>query len=427
MAERTRSIGFNLSISYRQPLKIVRGLGQYLYDDTGRAYLDCVNNVAHVGHCHPYVVAAGQRQMAVLNTNTRYLHDIINEYALRLCATLPEPLRVCFFVNSGSEANDLALRLARTATGQFDMITVDMAYHGHTQALIEVSPYKHEGPGGKGRPPYVQKVVMPDPYRGRFKGYGVESGRAYAEDVRAAVDAIHAQGRGVAGFICESLLGCGGQIVFPDGYMAEAFAHVRAAGGVCIADEVQVGFGRVGSHFWGFQTQGVIPDIVTMGKPAGNGHPLAAVVTTPEIARKFANGMEYFNTFGGNPVSCEIGLAVLDVILVESLQENAWVVGNYLMERLAALMPRFPLIGDVRGLGLYIGVELVLDRETLAPAGEHASYIANRARDYGVLISTDGPFHNVLKIKPPIVFSRADADHLVDTLEQVLQEDAVQV
>ena len=426
LAERTRSIGFNLSISYRQPLKIVRGLGQYLYDDTGRAYLDCVNNVAHVGHCHPYVVAAGQRQMAVLNTNTRYLHDIINEYALRLCATLPDPLRVCFFVNSGSEANDLALRLARTATGQFDMITVDMAYHGHTQALIEVSPYKHEGPGGKGRPPYVQKVVMPDPYRGRFKGYSVESGRAYAEDVRAAVDAIHAQGRGVAGFICESLLGCGGQIVFPDGYMAEAFAHVRAAGGVCIADEVQVGFGRVGSHFWGFQTQGVIPDIVTMGKPAGNGHPLAAVVTTPEIARKFANGMEYFNTFGGNPVSCEIGLAVLDVILVESLQENAWVVGNYLMERLAALMPRFPLIGDVRGLGLYIGVELVLDRETLAPAGEHASYIANRARDYGVLISTDGPFHNVLKIKPPIVFSRADADHLVDTLEQVLQEDAVQ-
>lgn len=427
LVERRRRIGRNLSISYRKPLKIVRGLAQYLYDVTGRAYLDAVNNVAHVGHCHPDVVAAGQRQMAVLNTNTRYLHDAIVEYARRLSATLPPELSVFFFVNSGSEANDLALRLARTATGQQDVVTVDVAYHGHTQALIDISPYKHNGPGGKGRPPYVQKVIMPDPYRGPYTGYGVESGRRYAAHVQQAIEQIQAQGRGVAAFICESLPGCGGQIVFPQGYMAEAFRYVRAAGGVCIADEVQVGFGRVGSHFWGFQTQGVVPDIVTMGKPAGNGHPLAIVATTPEIAERFANGMEYFNTFGGNPVSCAIGLAVLDVIERECLQQNALDVGAYLREGLRRLQAHHPLIGDVRGLGLYIGVELVLDPETLEPAGEHASYVANRMRDYGVLVSTDGPFHNVLKIKPPLIFSRSDADHLLWALGEVLQDSALEL
>jgi 4-aminobutyrate aminotransferase-like enzyme len=362
----------------------------------------------------------------VLNTNTRYLHDAIVEYARRLSATLPPELSVFFFVNSGSEANDLALRLARTATGRQDVITVDVAYHGHTQALIEISPYKHDGPGGKGRPPYVQKVIMPDPYRGPYTGYSVESGKRYAMHVQQAIEQIHAQGRGVAAFICESLPGCGGQIVFPPGYMAEAFRYVRAAGGVCIADEVQVGFGRVGSHFWGFQTQGVTPDIVTMGKPAGNGHPLAVVATTPEIADRFANGMEYFNTFGGNPVSCAIGLAVLDVIERERLQQNAFEVGAYLREGLRRLQARHPLIGDVRGLGLYIGVELVLDPETLEPAGEHAAYVANRMRDYGVLISTDGPFHNVLKIKPPIIFSRSDADHLLWALGEVLQDSVLE-
>jgi 4-aminobutyrate aminotransferase-like enzyme len=422
---RQARIGRNLSISYRQPIKVVRGLAQYLYDEGGRAYLDGVNNVAHVGHCHPAVVAAGQRQMAVLNTNTRYLHDAINEYARRLAATLPPALSVFFFVNSGSEANDLALRLARTATGRQDVITVDVAYHGHTQALIEVSPYKHDGPGGQGRPAYVQKVIMPDPYRGPYLGYGAACGRQYAGHVQQAVQQIQAQGRSVAAFICESVLGCGGQIVFPDGYMAEAFRHVRAAGGICIADEVQVGFGRVGSHFWGFQTQGVTPDIVTMGKPAGNGHPLAVVATTPEIADRFANGMEYFNTFGGNPVSCAIGLAVLDVIEQEGLQANALDAGNYLMAGLRDLQARHPLIGDVRGLGLYIGAELVLDPETMEPAGDHASYISNRMRDYGVLISTDGPFHNVLKLKPPIIFRRADADHLLWALGEVLHDSAL--
>ncbi|MCW1970951.1 MAG: aminotransferase class III-fold pyridoxal phosphate-dependent enzyme [Anaerolineae bacterium] len=427
LATRKERIGYNLSISYSQPLKIVRGLRQFLYDDTGRAYLDGVNNVCHVGHCHPQVVAAGQRQMAVLNTNTRYLHDSLNRYAERLSATLPPSLSVCFLVNSGSEANDLALRLARAYTGQRDMICVDAGYHGHTQALIEVSPYKHNGPGGAGRPAWVQMAQMPDPYRGIYKGYGRDTARAYAADVQRCVNDIRAQGRGVAGMICESMIGCGGQIVLPANYMADAAEIVHAAGGLFIADEVQVGFGRAGSHFWGFQSQGVTPDIVTMGKPAGNGHALGVVVTTPEVARAFANGMEYFNTFGGNPVSCEIGLAVLDVIEREGLQARAWRIGNYIVTGARALMPKFTLIGDVRGLGMYIGIELVLDRETLAPAGAHASYISNRMKDFGVFVSTDGPFHNVLKIKPPIIWTETDADHFLWALERVLAEDALQI
>jgi 4-aminobutyrate aminotransferase-like enzyme len=245
--------------------------------------------------------------------------------------------------------------------------------------------------------------------------------------VRDLVAQVQQQRRGVAAFIAESVLGCGGQIVLPDNYFAEAYRHVRAAGGVCIADEVQVGFGRVGTHWWGFETQGVVPDIVTMGKPIGNGHPLGAVVTTPEIADAFANGMEYFNTFGVNPVSCAIGLAVLDVIQEEGLQAHALRVGNRLLDGLRSLMDKHPLIGDVRGLGLFVGIELVLDRNTLASAGAHASYVAERMRDHGILISTDGPFHNVLKLKPPLVFDEQDADRLVATLDKVLAEDAAQV
>jgi 4-aminobutyrate aminotransferase-like enzyme len=256
---------------------------------------------------------------------------------------------------------------------------------------------------------------------------GWETGAKYANHVREMVAQVQGNSNGVAAFIAESVLGCGGQIVLPDGYLAEAYKHVRAAGGICIADEVQVGFGRVGTHFWGFETQGVVPDIVTMGKPIGNGHPLGAVVTTPEIADAFANGMEYFNTFGGNPVSCAVGLAVLDVIEQEGLQAHALRVGNRLMTGLRHLMPRYPLIGDVRGLGLFVGIELVLDRERKLPAGDHASYVANRMRDHGILISTDGPDHNVLKLKPPIVFDEQDADRLVATLDKVLAEDAVQL
>ncbi len=423
---RQQHLGRNLSVSYDRPLKIVRGMGAFLYTETGQRYLDGVNNVCHVGHCHPAVVAAGQRQMQVLNTNTRYLHDHIVDYAQRLLATFPDPLKVCFFTCSGSEANELALRLARTATGQHDIITVEGAYHGNTQGLIDISPYKHDGPGGRGAPEWVQTVTMPCGYRGPHKGTGPESGQAYAGYVQSAVERIRSKKRGLAAFICESMLGCGGQVLLPDGYLEHAFAQVRRAGGVCIADEVQVGFGRAGTHFWAFETQGVVPDIVTLGKPMGNGHPVAAVVTTPEIAQAFHNGMEYFNTYGGNPVSCAVGMAVLDVIESEGLQENARTVGVHLLERLRALKATSALIGDVRGLGLYLGVELVTDHDTLAPAAAQAAYICNRMRDYGFLISTDGPLHNVLKLKPPIVFSRENADALADALEKVLAEDCLQ-
>lgn len=411
-----------LSTSYKNPLKIVRGYMQYLYDDEGRAYLDARNNVPHVGHSHPRVVESISKQAAVLNTNTRYLHETLVEYARRLSEKLPKPLKVCFFVNSGSEANELALRLAKTHTGREDFIVIDGAYHGNTTALIDISPYKHDGPGGKGPPPHVHKVRMPDCYRGEYKFEDREAGKKYANDLLEIIER-QSSGRGIAGFICESLMGCGGQIIFPKNYLKEAFAHVRKVGGVCIVDEVQVGFGRVGSHFWGFETQGVVPDIVTLGKPIGNGHPLAAVITTPEIAESFATGMEFFSTTGGNPVSCAAGMAVLDIIEEEDLQKNAREVGTYLVNKLKDLQKQYRLIGDVRGTGLFIGVELVLDDETLTPATLQASYVVNRMRELGVLLSTDGVFSNVLKIKPPMVFSTDNADFLVATLERVLQED----
>ena len=424
---RNRHIGRNFSIAYQQPLKIVRGRGQYLIDENGQAFLDAVNNVTHVGHCHPDVVAAGQRQMTILNTNTRYLHDHIITYTHQLLETFPEPLSVCFFVCTGSEANELALRMARNYTDQHDIISVDGAYHGNSNLLIDISPYKHDGPGGKGAPSYVQTVAMPDGYRGAFKGQGSETGVAYAEDVQRAISRIQINNRGVAAFICESMLGCGGQIVLPDDYLKHAFQYVRDAGGVCIADEVQVGFGRAGSHFWAFELQDVVPDIVTLGKPMGNGHPMALVVTTPDIANAFHNGMEYFNTFGGNPVSCAIGKAVLDVIENERLQENAARVGKQLLKGFKHLKQKYPLVGDVRGQGLYLGIELVKDRQTLEPAAQEADYIINRMREHGILISTDGPLHNVLKLKPSMVITVENAEEIISTLDKILREDCLQV
>ena len=418
LARRRRRLGPSLSLAYDEPLEIVRGAGQYLYDRRGRPYLDLVNNVCHVGHCHPRVVAAGQRQMAILNTNTRYLYRELTDYAERLTATLPEPLRVCYFVNSGSEANELAVRLARAHTGRRGMLVVEGAYHGHTSTLIELSPYKFLGRGGSGRAaPWVGVVPMPDGYRGPHKGQGPAAGRAYGDAVGAALARATEP---VAGLLVEPFLGCGGQIVPPAGYLERAYAHVRAAGGVCIADEVQVGFGRPGSHFWAFETQSVVPDVVVMGKPIGNGHPLAAVVTSPEIAASFANGMEFFSTFGGNPVSCAIGLAVLDVIAEEGLQERARALGGRFLDGLRELARRHELVGDVRGLGLFLGVELVADRRTLAPAAAAAAALVERMKRRGILLSTDGPLHNVLKIKPPLVLTRADVDHALLALDDEL-------
>jgi 4-aminobutyrate aminotransferase-like enzyme/Ser/Thr protein kinase RdoA (MazF antagonist) len=426
LSARRELLGKNLSISYERPLEIVRGWMQYLYDDTGRAFLDVYNNVPLVGHSHPRVVKAVQGQIALLNTNTRYLHENINRYAERLTSRLPEPLSVCYFVNSGSEANELALRLARAHTGREDVIVLEHAYHGNTTTLIDISPYKFDGPGGRGRKPWVHVAPIADDYRGPYRRENPEAGAKYAQRVAQLLEQMRAEGRGVAAYIAETLPSVAGQIVFPPGYLAKTYKHIRAAGGVCIADEVQVGFGRLGSHFWGFETQAVIPDIVVLGKPIGNAFPLAAVVTTREIAASFNNGMEFFSTFGGNPVACAAGLAVLDVLEEAHLQENASRVGSYLIARLKYLQEKHPLIGDIRGAGFFLGLDLVLDRSTRAPAPNQASYVVNRLRERGILAGTDGPHHNVIKLRPPLIFSQADADLFVATLDAILAEDPAQ-
>lgn len=422
---RDRVLGRSLSVSYDHPIHIVRGVGTYLYDDVGREYLDCVNNVAHVGHEHPHVVEAGQEQMAVLNTNTRYLHEAVLEYAESLTALLPDPLSVCFFVSSGSEANELALRIASARTGGRGIVAVEGGYHGSTQGLVDVSHYKFAGPGGAGAPPWVRAIPMPDEYRGRYRRDDEDRATKYAAHVAESFAALADAGYPPAAFLSESILSCGGQIEAPDGFPEMALGHVRAAGALYIADEVQVGFGRVGSHMWGFETHGVVPDIVTLGKPMGNGHPIGAVVTTPEIAEGFASGMEYFSTYGGNPVSARIGQAVLDVIEGEELQANADVVGGLLKEGLTDLMDRHPVIGDVRGRGLFLGLEFVRTREGREPLAAAAEYAVQRMRARNVLLSTDGPDHNVIKIKPPLVFSADDAHRVVDELDAILGEDSI--
>jgi len=422
LKDRKHFIGKNLSISYKKNLKITKGALQYLYDDKGNTYVDCVNNVSHVGHCHPTVVKAIQKQVAVLNTNTRYLNDAIVQYAKRLTATLPKHLSVCYFTNSGSEANDLAIRISRNFTKQKDIIVLDHAYHGNSTAALELSPYKFDGKGGEGKMPYIHKAKNPDLYRGEYR-YGDENaGASYAQDVKRILDDLKRENKRIAAFICETLLGVGGQIPLPENYLKEVYRYVKENGGVCIADEVQVGLGRTGSEFWGFGLQNCFPDIVVVGKPIGNGHPLAAVITTQEIADSFNNGMEYFNTFGGNPVSMVAGMAVLDVIQEEELQKNALEVGTYLLNGLRKLMNKYHVIGDVRGHGLFIGVEMVKDRLTQEPAVADMDAMLEKMKDRGFLISADGPWHNVLKIKPPIIFSKENAAGLVAALDEVLAE-----
>jgi 4-aminobutyrate aminotransferase-like enzyme/Ser/Thr protein kinase RdoA (MazF antagonist) len=421
---RKKHLGRSLSISYKKPLKILRGYRQYLLDDMGRRYLDTVNNVAHVGHEHPDVVRAGQQQMAVLNTNTRYLHDNILDFAKELCTTLPPELSVIHFVNSGSEANELAIRMAQAATNQKDIIALEVGYHGNTNGCIAVSSYKFDGKGGKGKPELTHIVPLPDSFRGKYQGDKSETGALYAAHIEEAIKDIQAKGRNVAAFLAESIVSCGGQIDLPDNYLKLAYDYVRKAGGVCIADEVQVGFGRVGKHFWGFELQNVVPDIVTMGKPIGNGHPLAAVACTEAVAIAFANGMEYFNTFGGNPVSAAIGISVLKVIKDEKLQENAYTVGEFLKSELRTLQKGFPLIGDVRGEGLFLGFELV--EKGKVPATDKTAYLANRMKDHGILISVDGPQNNVIKIKPPLCFDIDNARDMIGYLSKVFKEDYMQ-
>ncbi|GJL83596.1 MAG: 4-aminobutyrate aminotransferase [marine bacterium B5-7] len=414
-------LGQMLSLAYQKPLKIIRGEGQYLFDESGTRFLDMVNNVCHVGHCHPRVVAAGQRQMATLNTNTRYLHDHIIELSERLTTLLPDPLSVCFFVNSGSEANDLALRLARAHTGRRDIIALEKGYHGHTSSLIDISAYKFDGPGGSGCPSDTHICPLPDTYRGVIRRDDPDPGAAYATHVKDCLERLESRHTPPAAFIAESLGGVSGQIILPDGYLDTVYEYVRNAGGLCIADEVQVGLGRMGKCWWGFETQGVVPDIVTIGKPLGNGHPIAAVVTTAGIAASFETGMEYFNTFGGNPVSCTVALAVLDSVVIDGLMENAANRGHQLLTGLTELAERHPLIGDVRGIGLFVGAELVVDRKTLEPATKQAAALVEYMKQRGILLSTDGAFNNTLKIKPPLCINSDDIAYFLECLDDGLE------
>ena len=418
---RKQHLGRSLSVSYEQPLTIVRGSGVHLIDPTGRKYLDTVNNVAHVGHEHPRIVQVGSKQMGLLNTNTRYVHETINNFTKQLLATLPEELSVVHYVNSGSEANELAMRMCRAATQQKDMIAVEMGYHGNTQACIDVSSYKYDSRGGTGVPEHTHIVPLPDMFRGLYRG--MEKSHQYASHIQEQINTIQARGRNISGFICESIISCAGQIELPENYLQTAYDSVRKEGGLCIADEIQVGIGRVGTHFWGFQLHGVIPDIVTIGKPLGNGHPLAAVVCTQSVADAFANGMEYFNTFGGNPVSCAIGQEVLRVVQDEQLQENAEQVGAYFKTALQEISSRFPIVQDVRGQGLFLGFEFVDSQ--LNPLPQQAAYVVNRMKAYGILVSIDGKDHNAIKIKPPLVFSHTHVDEFITRLAMVLHEDFI--
>lgn len=421
LKKRKQVLGQNLSIGYHEPVKVLRGWKQYLYDESGRCYLDGYNNVPHVGHAHPRVVEAATRQMRVLNTNTRYLHDAILEYATALCETLPPSLSVCYFLNSASEANELALRMARAYTHRKDILVMEAAYHGHTTSLIDLSPYKHNGPGGSGPPNWVHTILLPDVYRGRYKADDPFAGLKYARMVQEKIADLQSQGIEISGFIAETCPSVGGQLFLPEGYLSAVYQMVRAAGGLCIADEVQTGLGRIGTHFWAFQAHQVVPDMVIMGKPLGNGHPIGALVTTPEIANAFNNGMEFFSTFGGNPVSCSVGKTVLEVVQEENLMNHAQKVGTQLWAEIKTLQTEFPLMGDVRGSGLFGGIELVRD-ERLTPANHEARYVVNRMRDRGILIGTDGPYHNVVKIRPPMTFDTQNATLLVERLREVMVE-----
>ena len=419
---RKQHLGKSLSLQYDIPIKMVRGAGQYLIDQLGQKYLDTVNNVAHVGHEHYTVVKAGQEQMGIINTNSRYLHENINALAKELAETLPPELNVFHFVNSGSEANELAIRMVKSNTGERDIIASEVGYHGNSNMCIDISSYKFDGKGGKGAPEHTHIFPLPDKFRGRYRGEN--TGEHYAEEVQKQIEIIHSKNRGVGAFIIEPIISCGGQIELPKGFLEKAYRYVRKAGGLCISDEVQTGCGRMGNTFWGFQLHDVVPDIITIGKPLGNGHPIAAVVCTQEVAGKFANGMEYFNTFGGNPVSCAIATSVLQTVKREQLQENALEVGEYLKTELKALSKEFPIIGDVRGQGLFLGIEFV--DANLNPLAAQTAYLANRMKDYGILMSTDGLDHNVLKIKPPMVFTKENAKELLFYLRKIAAEDFMQ-
>jgi 4-aminobutyrate aminotransferase-like enzyme/Ser/Thr protein kinase RdoA (MazF antagonist) len=411
---RNEHISRIVSISYAKPIYMERAAFQYMYDGYGNTFLDAYNNIPHVGHAHPRVVEAGQRQMAKLNTNTRYVYDLLEEYAHKLLSRFPAPLNKVFFVNSGSAASDLAMRLSRHYTGCDNIMVMEHGYHGHTMTGIEISDYKFSNKKGPGQKPWILRTPIPDTFWGRYRED--EAGQKYASD---ASQQILDFGAPIAAFISEPIVGCGGQVPLAPGYLKHLYPAIRAQGGVCISDEVQTGFGRLGEYFWGFEAQEVVPDIVVLGKPMGNGHPMGAVITTDEIARSFEEGVEFFSSFGGNPVSCAIGLEVLNVIEEENLQHHAWEVGEYYKKLIWELANDFDCIGDVRGSGLFLGFEIV--DEHGQQDTDLAAKIKNELRNRHILISTDGPYDNVLKSKPPLCFSRENAEQVVENIRQILK------
>ena len=418
IAKRHEHVSSILSMSYKDPIHMDRSAFQYMYDTAGNTFLDAYNNIPHVGHSHPKVVNAGQRQMAKLNTNTRYLYDELATYAEKLIAKFPKELTTVYFVNSGSAASDLAIRIAFTHTKQKALMVMEHGYHGHTQVATDISDYKFNNPKGQGQKENIIKTSIPDTYRGKYKASDVDAGKKYAID---AIQQIDQATTPIAAFISEPIVGCGGQVPLADGYLSEIYPAIRKQGGVCISDEVQTGFGRLGDHFWGFEAHDVVPDIVIIGKPMGNGHPLGAAIVTDEIAESFGEGVEFFSSFGGNPVSCAIGSAVLDVIEEEGLQQNAKEVGDYYKSLFNDLKNEFSCIGDVRGSGLFLGVEIVKDSSD-EPDTALAQKIKNKLRDEFILISTDGPHDNVIKTKPPLCFTKENAEDVVRAIKKVLRQ-----
>lgn len=405
---------------YRNPPRIERGHRHYLMSTAGRVYLDMVNNVTVLGHAHPRVADAASAQLRRLNTNSRFNYSAVVEFSERIAATLPDPLDTVFLVNSGSEASDLAIRLATAATGRRDVIAVREAYHGWTYATDAVSTSTADNPNALAtRPDWVHTVESPNSFRGKYRG---DDAHRYATDAVAQIEAMTAQGRPPAAFICEPVYGNAGGMALPDGYLHQVYAAVRAAGGVAIADEVQVGYGRLGHWFWGFPQQQVVPDIVSVAKATGNGYPLGAVITTRAIADAFRSQGYFFSSTGGSPLSCAIGLTVLDVLRDEGLQDNALHVGEHLKSRLLALRDKHPIVGTVHGMGLYLGVEMIRDPSTLEPAGAETMAICERMLELGVIIQPTGDHQNILKTKPPLCIDLAGADFYADTLDRVLTE-----
>ncbi|MCP5089241.1 MAG: aminotransferase class III-fold pyridoxal phosphate-dependent enzyme [Rhodobacteraceae bacterium] len=425
LADRQAHFGRNVKLSYADPVMFLRGWKHHLFDEWGRPYLDAYNNVPHVGHAHPRIQAIAADQLKRMNSNTRYLHPAQTAFAEKVLSKMPEHLSVCFFVNSGTEANELALRLARAHTGGRDMITPDQGYHGNTTGAVDVSAYKFNKPGGGGQPDWVHLVEVADDYRGSFRQDDPDRARKYAELVDDALERVSARSDKLAGWIAETFPSVGGQIIPPGGYLPLVYQKIRAADGVCIADEVQTGLGRLGDYYFGFEQQDALPDIVVLGKPIGNGHPLGVLVTTAEIAESFAKGPEYFSTFGGSTLSCRTGREVLQIVDDEGLQENAQAMGGRLLAGLREMQARHPVIGDVRGFGLFIGVELVKSRETLEPATDIADYVLNRLRQERILVGTEGPADNILKIRPPLCVDSDGVEMILSVLDRVLGETAV--